>query len=160
MRARAGARTTDRDSSHIAADRAEASGVVAKDARATLKAVSLFPGCTTRELSAHTGLAVHMLGRRLADLQGEGWIRPRIESAGHGRALRSWTTTRGESLAAEIPLEELENRRQRTPREERLFGYLQAAHAQLDDLKVPRTDGIKPLGLRRRILLLAKRSQR
>jgi len=68
------ARTADPTSSHRAADRAEASGVVRGGMRAALDLVAQNPGCSARELSQRGELSTHTLGRRLPDLHRRGLI--------------------------------------------------------------------------------------
>ena len=75
------ARRNDADGSHIAADRLERSGRAAAQLAAVLDAVRAWPGRTSREIAAHTGLDRHMIARRLPELWAHGKV-TRIRRAG------------------------------------------------------------------------------
>lgn len=72
------ARRTDPLSSHAAADRAERSGSIGRQAARVLEALRATPGLTSGELAARHGLDRYMVARRCPDLERAGKVR-RIE---------------------------------------------------------------------------------
>jgi hypothetical protein len=61
-------RSTDNAASFRAEERQNKSGKRASDQHKALEAVRRYPGCTSKELAALTGLDRYMLARRLPDL--------------------------------------------------------------------------------------------
>lgn len=72
------ARTRDPLSSHAAADQAEASGLIGRQAARVLEAVRATGGMTSSELAARHGLDRYACARRLPELERQGLVR-RIE---------------------------------------------------------------------------------
>lgn len=83
----AGARATDPESSHAAADRMETSGALSKQREIALRAVIAHPGYTSKEIAAASGLDRYMLARRLPELQELGYLRRDKTKA---RGVRWW----------------------------------------------------------------------
>lgn len=72
------ARKRDPLSSHAAADEAERSGRIGRQAARVLEALRATPGMTSGELAARHGMDRHMVARRLPDLERAGHVK-RIE---------------------------------------------------------------------------------
>lgn len=69
------AATADPITSHLAAEAVTQSGLRDRQALQVLEAVRRFPGKTSRELAAASGLDRHMCGRRLGELRSSGLVR-------------------------------------------------------------------------------------
>ena len=61
-------RRSDPETSHIAADRIKASGVLGKQQAAVLEAVRRYPGSTAVEISTLAGIDRYAVSRRLPEL--------------------------------------------------------------------------------------------
>lgn len=69
------ARRRDPLSSHAAADRAEASGAIGRQAQRVLDALRATPGLTSAELAARHGIDRYAAARRLPELAARGLVR-------------------------------------------------------------------------------------
>ncbi|HHA2975912.1 winged helix-turn-helix domain-containing protein [Stenotrophomonas geniculata] len=95
------ARSTDPQSSHIAAADLAASGALRVQHAKTEAAVTRHPGHSSLHLSMLTGLDRHMLGRRLPELAREGriWRGPTAPCATTGKpACTWWPVAPGENM--------------------------------------------------------------
>lgn len=95
------ARSTDPQSSHIAAAALAESGALRVQHAKTEAAVMRHPGQSSLHLSTLTGLDRHMLGRRLPELAREGriWRGPTARCATTGKpACTWWPVAPGENL--------------------------------------------------------------
>lgn len=72
-RAKPLARGTDGPGSHAAADALKDSGVYDKQIMVVLAALRRLPFRTSKQLAEDAGLERHLVGRRLPDLENEGW---------------------------------------------------------------------------------------
>jgi DNA-binding MarR family transcriptional regulator len=68
------ARTTDHDSSHVAADAMEATGTAQAQRHRVLELVRHWPGITSSNLARLGAVDRHMVARRLPELRREGWV--------------------------------------------------------------------------------------
>ena len=78
------ARRTDPESSHAAADQAEADGTIATHALVTLGAVRRLPGLTSKQLAGACELDRYQIARRLPELERRGLVR-RVSNVGGER---------------------------------------------------------------------------
>lgn len=69
------AATADPVTSHLAAEAVTKSGERDRQAMQVLEAVRQFPGRTSRELAAASGLDRYVCGRRLGELRSAGFVR-------------------------------------------------------------------------------------
>jgi len=89
------AATADPETSHQAAETAESSGLIARQAAQVLAALRETPGFTTAELARYHNLDRYMVARRMADLKHAGLVRegePRRCTVGRGRAMPCYPT--------------------------------------------------------------------
>lgn len=87
------ARTTDDVTSHEAAARMVASGLLNKQCREVLAALRKYPGRTSAELARDSGLERYKVARRLPDLRDQGFARKggsRKCTHGQYRAVTWW----------------------------------------------------------------------
>ncbi len=95
------ARSTDPQSSHIAAADLAAGGTLRVQQAKAEAAVIRHPGHSSLHLSTLTGLDRHMLGRRLPELAREGriWRGPTAPcGTSHKRACTWWPVAPGENM--------------------------------------------------------------
>ncbi len=87
------ARTTDDATSHEAAERMVRTGELNEQCKEVLVALRKYPGLTSKELAAASGLDRHKVGRRMSDLVANDVARkgrPRMCSVGITRAQTWW----------------------------------------------------------------------
>ena len=102
--ARARARATDPASSHRAAMAITLSGKAGRQQAEILEALKRYDGSTSRELAELSGLSLHVIGRRMPELERKGLIR---RVACEGQDLRCFVVLKPAPLAQEIRDERL-----------------------------------------------------
>lgn len=87
------ARTTDPETSHVAAEAVRLNGVKASLQKRLLELVQRLPGLTVVHYAAQLGLHSHTVGRRLSDLKNAQRIRANGEMYVEGLPYTTWIPT-------------------------------------------------------------------
>jgi predicted ArsR family transcriptional regulator len=84
------ARRRDPSTSHIAAERIQASGRADAHRQTIVAAIRRAPGMTYREIAEATGLEPVAVGRRLVEVERDGRVLAGQARTVDGRAMRTW----------------------------------------------------------------------
>lgn len=85
-----GARRTDPNSSHIAADRVHGENIAQRQRDEVLAMLKRWPGSTSKELASLSGLDRHLCGRRLPELEAGGYVNATGRAPDAKHELRWW----------------------------------------------------------------------